>query len=198
MGETPETESASTATNNVDDPVRMSEVQAWFVREVLPLETILMQFLSRSGRSKTDAEDICQDVYVRVCTAASEEMPRNARALMFTIARNLLIDRVKHEQVVPIEAVENLDALNVAIDEPAPDRIVIAREELRRLQNALDKLPERIRNIVMLSKIDGLTSAEIAVRTGSSERTVRRDLAEGVRVLTEIVLREPPDIRRAS
>lgn len=198
MGETPETERASTATNNVGDPVRMSEVQAWFVREVLPLETILMQFLSRSGRSRTDAEDICQDVYVRVCTAAGEEMPRNARALMFTIARNLLIDRVKHEQVVPIEAVENLDVLNVAIDEPSPDRVVIAREELRRLQNALDKLPERIRSIVMLSKIDGLTSAEIAVRTGSSERTVRRDLAEGVRALTEIVLREPPDIRRAS
>ena len=198
MVETPETERATTATNIVDDPVRMSEVQAWFIREVLPLESVLMQFLSRSGRSKADAEDICQDVYMRVCVAASEEMPRSARALVFTIARNLLIDRMKHEQVVPIEAVENLDVLNIAIDDPAPDRVVIAREELRRLQKALDRLPERIRNIVMMSKIDCLSNAEIAVRTGTSERTVRRDLAEGVRALAEILLREPDDIRRAS
>lgn len=198
MVETPETERATTATTNVDDPVRMSEVQAWFIREVLPLESVLMQFLSRSGRSKTDAEDICQDVYMRVCTTASEEMPKNTRALVFTIARNLLINRVKREQVISIETVENLDVLNIAIDEPAPDRVVIAREELRRLQRALEKLPERIRNIVMMSKVDGLSNAEIAVRTGTSERTVRRDLAEGVRALAEILLREPADIRRAS
>jgi RNA polymerase sigma-70 factor (ECF subfamily) len=198
MVETPETERATTATTNVDDPVRMSEVQAWFIREVLPLESVLMQFLSRSGRSKTDAEDICQDVYMRVCATASEEMPKNTRALVFTIARNLLINRVKREQVISIETVENLDVLDIAIDEPAPDRVVIAREELRRLQRALEKLPERIRNIVMMSKVDGLSNAEIAVRTGTSERTVRRDLAEGVRALAEILLREPADIRRAS
>jgi RNA polymerase sigma-70 factor (ECF subfamily) len=157
-----------------------------------------MQFLSRGGRSKADAEDICQDVYVRVCTTAVQEVPRNTRALVFTVARNLLIDRVKHEQVVPIEAVENLDVLNVAIDEPPADRIIIAREELRRLQGALDKLPERIRNVVVMSKIDGLSNTEIAIRVGSSERTVRRDLAEGVRALAEILLREPADGRRAS
>src|SRR5215475_6521711 len=100
MVETPETERATTATNGVDDPLRMSEIQAWFIREVLPLESVLMQFLSRSGRSKSDAEDICQDVYMRVCAAATEELPRNPRALVFTVARNLLINRVKHEQVV--------------------------------------------------------------------------------------------------
>ena len=198
MVETPETERATTATNTVGDPMRMSEVQAWFVREVLPLEFALMQFLSRSGRSRADAEDICQDVYLRVCAAAAEEMPKQTRALVFTVARNLLIKRVKHEQVVSIEAVENLDVLNVAIDEPPPDRVVIAREELRRLQSALDKLPDRVRKAVVMHKIDGLSTAEIAVRTGASERTVRRDLSDGVCALAEILLREPADIRRAS
>jgi RNA polymerase sigma-70 factor (ECF subfamily) len=198
MVETPETERATTATNSVGDPLGMSEIQAWFIREVLPLERVLMQFLSRSGRSKSDAEDICQDVYMRVCATAAEELPRNPRALVFTVARNLLINRVKHEQVVSIEAVENLEGLNVAIDEPPPDRVVIAREELRLLQAALGKLPERIRNAVVMHKIDGLSTAEIALRTGASERTVQRDLGEGVRALAEILLREPADTRRAS
>ena len=93
---------------------------------------------------------------------------------MFAIARNLLIDHVRHEQVIPIDAIENLDVLGVAIDEPGPDRVVIAREELRRLQNALDVLPERIRTVVVMQKIHGLSVREIADRTKASERTVER------------------------
>jgi RNA polymerase sigma-70 factor (ECF subfamily) len=198
MVETPETERATTATTNVDDPVRMPEVQAWFIREVLPLESALIQFLNRSGRNPSDVEDLCQDVYMRVCTAAMEEIPKSARALVFTVARNLLIDRVRHEQIVSIEAVENLDVLNIAIEEPAPDRVVIAREELRRLQKTLEKLPERIRSIVVMHKVEGFSISEIAVRLGLGERTVKRDLAEGLRALAEVLLREQVDIWRSA
>ena len=60
------------------------------------------------------------------------------------------------------------------------------------------ELIERIRNAVVMHKIDGLSTAEIALRTGASERPVQRDLGEGVRALAEILLREPADTRRAS
>jgi len=199
MTETPESEHANAAAPiSSGSSGRMAEVEAWFIREVLPLESVLIQFLNRSGWSKTDVEDLCQDVYMRVCAAALEEFPKQPRALVFTVARNLLIDRVRHEQIVSIDAVENLDVLNVAIEEPPADRVIIAREELRRLQGALEKLPARIRNVIIFHKVNGLTLSEIATRTGSTERTVRRDLSEGVRALAEILLREPPDGRRAS
>lgn len=198
MVETPDTELANAAAPNLSGTLRMSDVKAWFIREVLPLEAVLMQFLSRSGRSKSDVEDLCQDVYMRVCAAAHDEIPRQAKPLVFTVARNLLIDRVRHEQIVSIEVVENLDVLNVAIDEPAPDRVVIAREELRRLQIALERLPERLRAAVVMQKMDGLSIPEIARRTNSSERTVKRDLADALRALAEIMLRDTVDPRRAS
>jgi len=101
MVETPETERATTATNSVGDPLSMSEIQAWFIREVLPLESVLMQFLNRSGRSKSDAGDICQDVYMRVCAAAAKQLPRNPRALVFTVARNLLIGNWQNPRQIP-------------------------------------------------------------------------------------------------
>ncbi len=135
---------------------------------------------------------------MRVCAAAYREIPNPTRPLVFTIARNLLIDQVRHEQVVPIDVVENLDVLNVAIDERTPDRAVIAREELRKLQAALDKLPERERTIVVMQKIDGLSTREIAQRTGIPERTVRWSLNEGFRALAELMLRASADIRRGS
>jgi RNA polymerase sigma-70 factor (ECF subfamily) len=158
----------------------------------------LIQFLNRSGCSKADIEDLRQDVYMRVCAAAYKEIPNLTRPLVFTIARNLLIDQVRHEQVVPIDAVENLDVLSVAIDERTPDRSVIAREELRKLQAALEKLPDRQRTVITLQRIDGLSTREITERTGIPERTVRWSLNEGMRTLAELMLREPADIRRTS
>jgi RNA polymerase sigma factor (sigma-70 family) len=198
MADTPDIDRAEDAALISGDLLSAGDLRLWFVREVLPLEAVLIQFLMRGGRSKSDVEDLRQDVYMRVCAIAQEAIPAQTKALVFKIARNLLIDRVRHEQVVSIESVENLDVLNVAIDEPAPDRSVIAREELRRLQAALDKLPDRVRCAVIMQKIDGFSVREIAVRTGASERTIERLLSDGVRALAEIMLREPVDMRRTT
>ncbi|HVZ69380.1 MAG TPA: sigma factor, partial [Rhizomicrobium sp.] len=91
-----------------------SDLDAWFVREVLPLEAALMQFLRRSWRNRADVDDLCQEVYVRVYEAAKERIPDPARPFVFTTARNLIINRVRREQIVPIETLGDLDALNIA------------------------------------------------------------------------------------
>ena len=52
-----------------------SEVEAWFVREVLPLEAALMQYLQHNWRNKSDIDDLRQDVYVRVYEAARSKFP---------------------------------------------------------------------------------------------------------------------------
>jgi RNA polymerase sigma-70 factor (ECF subfamily) len=171
----------------------MDDLEAWFVREVLPLEAVLIQYLSRGGRNRTDVEDLCQDLYEKVCAAARNGIPNPTRPFVFTVARNLLIDRVRHEHVVPIDSVENLDALNQAIDEPAPDRVVIARQELRRLQAALEKLPERQRNAVVMRKIYGLSVREIAQRVDAAEKTVETHLTDGIRALARILYRDTRD-----
>jgi RNA polymerase sigma-70 factor (ECF subfamily) len=176
----------------------MDALKAWFVREVLPLEAVLIQYLGRGGRSKSDVEDLRQDLYMRVCLAAQQELPRVTRPFVFKIARNLLIDRVRHDQVVPIDQVENLEDLNIAIDEPTPDRTVIARQELRRLQRVLDKLPERFRNAIVMRKVEGLSVREISQRTGAAEKTVEKHLTEGMRALAEELYRDAPETGRPS
>jgi len=186
------------APNELRDAANALRIKLWFIHEVLPLEGMLFQFLSRSGRSRADIEDLRQDIYMRVCAAAQDEIPRQTKALVFTTARNLLIDQVRREQIVSIESVENLDFLNIAIEEPAPDRALIAREELRRLQTALEKLPERDRKVIAMQKVEGLSIREIAVRTQMSERTVKRTLSEGFRALADLMLREPLDPRRTA
>jgi RNA polymerase sigma-70 factor (ECF subfamily) len=190
MGNTSDTDCGETTLRKAGEGASTAEVKAWFVREVLPLEATLVQFLRKASRNASDVEDLRQEVYTRMFEAAKKEIPEHTRPLLFRIARHLLIDRARREQVVSIEAVENLENLNLAIDEPGPDRAVIAREELRRMQAALDKLPRRYRMAVVMRKVEGLTTREIALRLGIAEKTVEKHLTEGVRALADILYRE--------
>jgi len=176
--------------------VKASDLRAWFIHEVLPMEAALTQYLHHNWRNPNDIEDLLQDVYVRVCEAAVRQRPDSTKAFVFTTTRNLLIDRVRREQVIPIEAVLDLDSLGIAVDEPGPDRNVMAREELRRLQAALDRLSPRCREVVVLRRIEGMQRRAIALRMGISEATVAEHLANGVSALADILYGEAADFRR--
>ena len=164
-----------------------SELEAWFVREILPLEAQLVQFLRRSWRNTSDIPDLLQEVYMRVCEAAQKQIPVPAKPFVFAVARNLVIDHVRREHVVSIESVSDPDAVETATEDPGPDRSAIARDELRRLEDALDRLPPRSREAVVMKKVDGLSRKEIAQRMGVTEKTVKWHLNEAVRALADIL-----------
>lgn len=178
------------AGNKGTDALTAPELKAWFTREVLPLEAILMHFLRHNWRDANEIEDMRQEVYARVCEAAQVQAPEHAKSFVLKTARNLVIDRVRRGQVVPIDAVADLDALGIAVDAPGPDRSVMAREQLRRLQSALDKLSPRVRQVVVMRRIEGIARREIALRMGVTEDTVAEYLAEGMRVLANILYGE--------
>ena len=197
MTEIPETNRDDTGLHHADDAMTASDVEVWFIREVLPLEPALMQFLSHNWRNKSDIADLRQDVYALVCEAAQNQIPDHTKAFVFKTARNLLINRVRREQIVPIEAVTDLDALSVALDAPGQDRTLMARDELRRLQAALDRLPPRCREAVVLGRIEGLSGKEMAARMGVRESTVSIHLANGIRALANMLNNGPDELGRA-
>ncbi len=67
----------------------MPELKAWFVREVLPLEANLMQFLRHNWRDHSDIEDILHDVYVRVYEAARRQIPDHAKESWLGLSEQL-------------------------------------------------------------------------------------------------------------
>ena len=149
-----------------------------------------MQFLRRSWHNKAEVDDLRQEVYVRICEAARKEIPQPAKPFVFAVARNLLVDRVRREHVVSIETVSDIDTLGIAVEQPGPDRNAIARQELRRLQQALDQLPQRCREAVLLRKVEGLSYREIAQRMGIGEDTVSEHLSKGMHALADTLYSE--------
>ena len=153
-----------------------------------------MQFLQHNWRNQSDIADLRQDIYMRVYDAAQKQIPERTKPLVFTTARNLILTRVRDAQVVPIEAVSDLEALNTAIDAPDPERSAIARDELRRLQVAIDRLPARCREAFVMSRIQGLSRNEIALRMGVSEKTVTEHFTKAMRLLADILYAEQADL----
>jgi RNA polymerase sigma-70 factor (ECF subfamily) len=165
----------------------LSVLEAWFLREVWPLEAILMQYLRQNWHDQAATQDLLHDVYVRVYEAAREEIPEHPKAFVFTIARNLLISRVRQRNVVPIEAVADFESMGLAIDAPGPEQVTIGRDELRRLEAAIDKLPAQCRKVVLMRRVDGLSRPEIALRLGITESTVSSYLRHAMSVLDTMV-----------
>lgn len=162
----------------------------WFVREILPLEAPLTRFLRRNWRNEAEIQDLRQEVYVRAFDSAAKARPLQPKPFLFAIARNLIIDRVRRQRIVAIDAIGDLEALNVSMSEALPDEQVGHAQELKRLHAAIAQLPERCRDVVVLRKVQGLSQREVATRLGIAEGTVEKHVANGVRALANILFGE--------
>lgn len=168
----------------VDD----EELNAWFVREVLPLERALTAYIRHNWRVPEDVFELRQDIYENSLTGARRALPTNTRGYVYTVARNHLINTAKRARIVPIETIADLDAVDRDIDVFATERVLTARDELRRAQEGIDKLPPKCREIVILQKVEGLTDREAAETLGVSVETVRRQIKLGMKALIDHML----------
>ena len=164
-------------------------VRDWFCAEILPLERPLTRYIARNWRNAGEVADLRQEIYARVIEGVARSgAPLQAKAYLFTTARNHLINSAKRGQVISLESVLDLAASNVAVDQLTPDRVLSAREELGRLSAALDKLPPRCREIVLLRKVEGLTQKQVAARLGIAVGTVEQQMVLGMRAVVDFML----------
>ena len=157
----------------------------WFAREILVHEGALMRYLRRRWYQRDEIHDLRQDIYVRVYEAAAKARPTMPKSFMFTTARHLMTDRLRRARVVSIDAVGDIDALNVLVDDISPERRLGARQELQRLAEALDHLPPRCRQVMWLRRVEDLPQKAVAAHMGISEKTVEKQVAKGMRLMAD-------------
>jgi RNA polymerase sigma-70 factor (ECF subfamily) len=129
-------------------------------------------YMMRQGTDSATAEELAQETLLTVWRKAGlySGDKGSATTWIFTIARNLRIDRLRKEvawQPLP----ENAD--EEASTDPAPDEEVAERQRRERVQRALGELPEDQSEVVMLSYIEGLSHSEIAARLALPLGTVK-------------------------
>lgn len=155
---------------------------AWVTEHVIPHEAAVRAWLTRARASQEDIDELIQESYSRLAALDSVDHIDRPDAYFFSIARNLLVRRLRRARIVPIEAIAEIDAYRDDA-RPSPEREAGGRLDYRRVLALIDALPERRRRIVRMRKLDGYSQREIAVALGVSESIVENEIHQGVQAV---------------
>jgi RNA polymerase sigma factor (sigma-70 family) len=126
-----------------------------------------------------DAEDLTQDVFVRVFRSLSSYTPGTFEGWLHRITTNLFLDGVRRKQRIRFDALADDAADRVSGRESPPDRVVDDQMLDGDIQAALDELPPDFRAAVVLCDIEGLSYEEIAATLDVKLGTVRSRIHRG-------------------
>lgn len=138
----------------------------------LPLGMYALRFVDDTDAS----EDLVQDAFVKAWEVIeSGGEIENFKAWIYRSVHNVCIDYLRRRR-------ERVDI--VELEEPAAEDIDTSERDAA-VWRAVDRLPERCREIFLMSKRDGLTDDEIAVELGLSAKTVRNQISKAFERLRE-------------
>ena len=126
-----------------------------------------------------DAEDLTQDVFVRVFRSLSSYTPGTFEGWLHRITTNLFLDQVRRKQRIRFDALGENAGDRLAGREPSPAQIYDDQHFDPDVQQALDELTPDFRAAVVLCDIEGLSYEEIAATLGIKLGTVRSRIHRG-------------------
>jgi RNA polymerase sigma factor (sigma-70 family) len=158
----------------------LDRIADWIGQYVLPHESAVRAWLLRTGVPPDQVEDIIQEGYCRIAALDSVSHIRSGRAYFFEIARNLATERFRRNGLISITD-ENMQTMSS--DEPSPEQVVVARQELRRVLALIANLPSPCREIITLRRILGQSQRATAARLGITEGVVEAQTIRGTNLL---------------
>jgi RNA polymerase sigma-70 factor, ECF subfamily len=133
----------------------------------------LFRFVLRSIKARALAEELYQEIWMRVIEARTSWTPKaRFTTWLFTIAHNRLVDHWRKRGLTLIV----LEGDELASASPDPADHAQARESIARFAAALEALPALQREVFLLHEEGGLSVSEIAAATGANEETAKSRL----------------------
>ncbi|WP_225782230.1 sigma-70 family RNA polymerase sigma factor [Xenophilus sp. Marseille-Q4582] len=139
----------------------------------------LLGRLQQRLRNRAEAEDVASETFVRVIGYERVRGLDEPRAYLTTVAKSVLVRQWRRRELERAY-LDSLAALPEAVAPSAEERVALLHQ-LERIAQALDTLSPRARRAFLLSQLDGLTYAEIALEVGVSVSSVRQYMAQGLR-----------------
>ena len=145
----------------------------------------LIGYFRRRVRDLGDAEDLAQEVFVRILGRGDVAAIADLRGYLFEVALSVLVDRTRRDKVRHKATHRSFDPEGHGAEDFASDRIHLGREALARATAALLELPDRTRIIFVLRRLEGMKYSEIAHKLGISVSAVEKQMLRAMSHLTE-------------
>ena len=143
------------------------DLHAW----VLQYGPALRRYFARRAQA-ADVDDLVQEVFLMMQSRGATSQIENVEGYLFRTAANVLGQR-RRRATWPWGRQQDVDDLDGLADELSPERILIGRETLDAMADALADLPPRCALAFMLFRIEHLPQEVIARRMGVSVRAVQ-------------------------
>lgn len=148
----------------------------------------LKRYFTVRMRSAEAAEDLVQDMYLKVASAPADDIG-NAAAFLYRLGSNLMLDRLKSQRRSLARdtgwravTVSTLGGQDMA-EEPAADEATAARQRLALIIDALNSLPPATRRAFRLHKLEGLSHAQTAEAMGLSRSSIEKHVSAALKHL---------------
>jgi RNA polymerase sigma-70 factor (ECF subfamily) len=161
-----------------DEPENPRDFASLYRVTIAPLRRYLTRLLGNTS----EAQDVAHDAYLRVYPDGDTPVGNQPAAVLYTTARRLAINRLKRRSISPIAA-DGSVVDHAASAAPGVAQQVMARQELRLLEDAIAQLPEGCRAVLLLRKVELLSHREISERLGIAVSTVEKQHARALRLL---------------
>ncbi|HET6558435.1 MAG TPA: RNA polymerase sigma-70 factor [Prolixibacteraceae bacterium] len=150
----------------------------------------LMAFTKKIIRDKNIAEDIIQDVFLKVWVKRKEIEEESFQSYIFTLVRNACLNHLKHQQIVnnyqtKIEDTSREEVLYYADFFSDPFHQTVYSEIQHEIDKAIQELPEQTSRVFRLSRFEGMKNSEIAEMLNVSIRTVEKHNTKALQKLKD-------------
>jgi len=147
--------------------------------DFLPLHDGLVDFASILLKSRDDAEDAVQDLFMKLWKRKDTLSEiENPEAYCKTVLRNICLDTLKSAEQKNKEEMPEDIVGSASVEERA-----IIKEQLNDVRKAIDKLPEGQKTIIIKKVVEDRSYDEITAQTGMSNQTMRTQLSLARRAL---------------
>ena len=142
----------------------------------------LTAYFARRVGSRAEAEDLTQEVFLRMVRRLELEDVENVEAFVFRTAVNLLRDRSRRDKSQSVRKVEFASRLT-DVDDLSPERVFDSRQSLTHVISVLEELDERTRDAFILHRLEGMKHAQIAELLGVSVSSVEKYIIKALTLL---------------
>lgn len=139
----------------------------------------LLQYIRRFVRSSETAKEIVQEAFLR--TYRERESIVTPRAFLFSTARNLAANEIRHRRAVERDTLASSDESSGDAEYESLESGLLRDERNQLIQQAIDRLPAQCRAAFTLRVFHECSYREVADRLGISVKTVEKHISRGIR-----------------